>query len=283
MNRVVPDGTTTRMKPANAAALTNAHHIKLSRDGTPSVWDSSYEKTFDVADSAVPNLVEWVVSGTAEVVFPDKASLSDRWVPLQHTDIEISMMTEVMVSLAVRSPMARKSAAALAVHLRGPLPDREVNMLAASNLQHNQRNNVRRIGNRGKFGILLSRETEFIFGDGFFHNLVVANGAPNSPQMVVPFLPTAALLHISPTSCSTYPRLCAALATAAEVQAVNASVKACSSKELFYRCQRPDLLDGFEHREHGRYTHPDNPAEAMLRTLPGVGDRDRTLDRLFGY
>jgi hypothetical protein len=247
------------------------------------VWDSSYESAFASADSAIPTLVDWILAGTVDLSYPDKPLLADRWVPLAHSEDQIAMMAEVMVSLAVRSPMTRKSASALAVQLRGPLPDREVNMLAASNLQHNQRNNVRRIANRGKFGLLLSRESEFIFGDGFFHNLIVPNGAPHSPQMVIPFLPTAALLHISPMSYSTNPRLCVALANPGEVRAINASVKAYAAKELFYRSQRPELCDGFEHKDHARYTHPDNPMEAMLRTLPGVSDRDRSLDSLFGY
>lgn len=53
-----PDGSCVRIPPAKLGVIGNGHHVKMGRGGEPSVWDQSFERLFDKADSRVPELCE---------------------------------------------------------------------------------------------------------------------------------------------------------------------------------------------------------------------------------
>ena len=55
-----PDGNIVRIPPARLGVIGNAHHIKLGQDGENTVWDETFERVFDRADSAFPDLINWL-------------------------------------------------------------------------------------------------------------------------------------------------------------------------------------------------------------------------------
>jgi hypothetical protein len=274
VGRIEPTGHIVRSWPENFGVIRNAHHIKLDHaKERPSPWDTSFEKEFDKADRGFPAIIEWL-SG---LTHPASAA-DDRFAEQASSDDQITALTESVVSLVVRSPSNREASVGLAEHFRGPLPARERNALIGLNMHRKQRMIADSIGHRGKFAVLFSRDREFIFGDGFFHNLNGVANSPMAPKILVPLTPSMAVAITRPMSYRTDPRLVSVVLSAEEVGAVNHSVQTYARSELFFRADAPSLDEAFRVEKHLRYSHPDNPIDTFLRSLPGVPDRDRTLD-----
>lgn len=163
----------------------------------------------------------------------------------------------------------------LAEHFRGRLPSGERNALIALNMHRKQRMMADAIGSRAKFAVLFSREREFIFGDGFFHNLTGVTNPPNSPRILVPLTPSMAIAITRPWRFMTDPRLVSIVLDPPEVDEINRSVQIYSGAELFFRTEQPILGSEFLEAKHLQFAHPDNPIDTFLRSLPGVSDRDR--------
>lgn len=196
--RMAPDGKVVRSNPQQFGVIRNAHHIKLGKaPEESSVWDSSFEGEFDKADGSFPMLLDWLMS-----VEHDRAGVFE---PKEATDDQISTLVECATSLAVRGPRNRESCVALAERVRGPLQGRERNTIIGANMQRSQRLIADTIGVSGKFAVLLSRDREFIFGDGFFHNLLCVVNPPHNPKMLVPLTPTMAVVVTRPSAYRTSP------------------------------------------------------------------------------
>ncbi len=202
-----PDGSLIRVPPARLGVIGNGHHIKLGNDDQSSPWDQSFERVFDRADGAFPDLISWLESLERSPVRGVK-ELRDRFVVQPCTDDELCRMSECAVSLAVRGPMNREAAVALAEHIRGPIKTSEREALIGLNMRNSQRVVADSIGSRGKFVAIYSKTKEFVFGDGFFHNVRNAQMAPHSPKILVPLTPHISILVCRPTSYMTEPRLC---------------------------------------------------------------------------
>ena len=121
-----PDGSTIRIPPARLGVIGNGHHIKLGDSHRDTPWDLSFERVFEKADDAFPDLIRWLerlerrpADGVQE--------LRERFVPQPCTDAELVRITECAVSMAVRGPMNREASVALAESFRGPLPTQERN------------------------------------------------------------------------------------------------------------------------------------------------------------
>jgi len=127
-----PDGSTVRIPPARLGVIGNGHHIKLGRNDEDTVWDQSFERVFDKADDAFPELIRWLEELERKPV-REVRELRQRFIPQPCTDDELARMTECAVSLAVRGPMNREASVALAEDLRGPLPTPERNALILKN------------------------------------------------------------------------------------------------------------------------------------------------------
>ena len=175
-----------------------------------------------------------------------------------------------------------KRQSALPNTLGGPLPTKERNALIAMNMHRKQRMIADSIGHHGKFAVLFSRDKEFIFGDGFFHNLNAVANPPYAPKILVPLTPSMAIAITRPMSYRTEPRLVSLVLNDAEVASINRSIQIYSKSELFFRSEKPRLEEAFRAEKHAEFSHPDNPIDTLLRSLPGVPDRDRRLDGMFG-
>ncbi|CAN5387741.1 hypothetical protein BH09PSE2_BH09PSE2_21580 [soil metagenome] len=261
-----PSGTVRRVSPKNLGLIGNGHAIKLASGGD-SPWDQSYEGVFAKADSAFPPVISWAEALYGE--FRPQADLQDRYTTHAATDEQLSLVSECIISLVVRSPRSRDSAVALAEHYRGPLPERERNALIGLNLRNAQADLSRSFGSRGKFCIIHSPEHEFIFGDGFFFNIHLPAQSVHTPKIVVPLTPTLAIGYTKPMSYVTEPRICSLVITASEANGINEGVQVYSKDALFFRDQQPLLVEAFSSGEYRRYVGQ-NQADMILKSIPGA-------------
>lgn len=276
---IKPDGSLIRVPPDRLGMIGNGHHIKLGRiPGDFTDWDSTFEKEFDAADNSFPSVISWL--GSLDRKFRVDCDFRDRFLAQPATDEQLRSLTESVVSLAVRSPMNREASVAVAEHLRGPLSPPERNALIGLNMRSSQRIIADTIGVNGKFAILFSSGREFIFGDGFFHNVKAVVNPPLNPKILVPITPTMSVIVSRPMSFTVQPRLSTIILTDEEVDQCNHAVQVYSREALFFRAEKPTLDEAFRCGQHLEYDHPDNPIDNLIRGIPGVPPRDKSLDYL---
>ncbi|WP_143161154.1 DUF4238 domain-containing protein [Pollutimonas bauzanensis] len=275
-----PDGSCVRTRPANLGVIGNGHHIKMKRGDEPTPWDQSFERVFDKADSQFPKLITWL-EGLEHRPMHDVMELKQRFIAQPCTDDELLRMTECAVSLAVRGPMNREASVALAEHLRGPIESGERNRLIGLNMRNAQRTIADSIGARGKFVVVYSQDKEFIFGDGFFHNVGNAQMAPHSPKLFVPITPNICVLVCRPSGYMVEPRLSTLVANDNEVNLCNDTIQVYSKNAIYFRSQQPIPHESFRCAQHLSYEHPGNPINNLIHSIPGVSARDSSFDHFY--
>lgn len=275
-----PDGKTTCTTPNNFGVIGNGHFIKLARnpaEATP--WDENFEQEFQHADANFPKLIDWLDS-LKRAGPPFERQVPERITPVASTDEQFAALIACTVSLVVRSPKYREGAVGLAEHLRGPLEPRERNKLIGSNMRHAQKNAVKELGGRGKVMVIFSPEREFIFGDGFYHNLSAPIQHLYNPKMLVPITPWLSILYARPTAYRSDPRLVTFVANAAETDALNYAVQVYARNAIFYRSERPEITEAFARGQHLVFSDHRNTVEQLIHYIPGVPPRDTSLDWL---
>jgi len=266
-----------RIPPSKLGMIGNGHHIKLARAPDDSTeWNFSFEQEFDAADSSFPSVISWLDCLDRQV--RTDLDLTGRFLAQSATEEQLRALTECVVSLAVRSPMNREASVAVAEHLRGPLPTPERNMLIGANMAHSQRIIADSIGAKAKFAVLFSSRKEFIFGDGFFHNVTARVDPPHNPKILVPITPTISVIVCRPMHFLVQPRLSTIVLTDEEVDLCNHAVQVYSRASLFFRSEQPTLDEAFNCGTHLRYSHPDNPIDCLIRGIPGIPPRDTSHD-----
>lgn len=275
-----PDGSVARIPPARLGVIGNGHHIKLGRNNEDTVWDQSFERVFDRADSAFPDLIGWL-EGLEHGPVRGVQELRKRFVAHPCDDAELARMTECAISLAVRGPMNREASVAVAENLRGPLPTPERNALIGLNMRNSHRLIADSIGAHGKFVVVYSQRKEFVFGDGFFHNVKNVQNAPYSPKLFVPITPHICVLVCRPSQYMVEPRLTTLVLDDHEVDLCNNTVQVYAKNAIFFRSQQPVLTEAFQRGMHLKYSHPENPIDSLIYNIPGVPGRDTSLDHLF--
>ncbi|MBQ4790822.1 hypothetical protein F9U39_15445 [Pectobacterium versatile] len=279
---ISPDGSVKRIPPAKLGMIGNGHHIKWSRNPEKaSPWDESFEGTFDLADSNFPMIISWLEGLTKEA--RPTYSIQERFLPQPCSENLLFMLTECIVSLAVRSPRNREASVSLAEKLRGKISNEERNTLIGLNMKHSQRTISDSIGSRGKFAIIFSFEKEFIFGDGFFHNFSGAVNPPHNPMILAPITPSMGVIITSPSSYIVEPRLSTIILNKKEVDSCNDAVQVHSKNMLFFKSEKPLLNKEFTCAQHLTYNHPDNSIESLIRCIPGIPPRNRSFDFLLKY
>jgi hypothetical protein len=276
---IKPDGSIVRAPPQQFGLINNGHQIRLSSTpGESSVWDESFEKEFDRADGQFPAVIDFLETLT----YQDRRECTrrDRYVAQAFPEQMRLALVEGLVSLAVRSPQNREASVSLAEELRGPLPTRERNSLIGANMRNSQRIVVRTIGSRGKFAIIRSPDREFIFGDGFFHNILAVTNPPHNPTILAPLTPHLSVLFTLPMSYTVEPQLSTLVVTGDEALMLNETVQVYARQALFFRTETPGLTNEYKAAKHLRYAGPVHPITAFIHSLPGVPDRDSSLDAL---
>jgi hypothetical protein len=276
-----PDGTFKRLPPHHLGVIRDGHHIKLGEPGVSTLWDSSFEDEFDRADSHFPAVISWLEGLERRVV--SRGDFRSQFLSQSVTDEQLRHLTECVVSLAVRSPMNREASVATAEYFRGPLPTREREALIAANMRNSQRLAADSIGASAKFAVLFSHGREFVFGDGFFHNVTAVVDRPQMPTIVAPITPNISVVVTRPMSYMVDPRLSTILLTGEEVEVCNSAVQVYARNAIYFRHDRPSVSEDFARAQHLRYSHPNNPIAEMVRSIPGIPPRDTSFDSLFDH
>jgi hypothetical protein len=276
---LLPDGGERRARPEAFGVIGNGHYIKLSGNaGETTPWDQNFEDEFQKADEQFPSVIKWLEG--LEYKSTHGGTRRNRFLAQPVTDGQFLAMVESLTSLAIRSPMTRQSAVSLAEHYRGPLPERERNSLIAVNLRDMHRRAMQAVSGRGKATAIYSPDREFIFGDGFYHNFTGGGMAPSSPRILAPLTPRHAVLYAIPTQYTLEPRLSTIIVEGEETEKLNHAIQVYSREALFYRNEKPELSDDFRIAKHRRYSSSRNVVEAIVHSMPGVPDRDTSLDFL---
>jgi hypothetical protein len=266
--------------PKKFGVIGNGHAIKLSPDPSiPSPWDESYEAAFQAADDSWPTLIAWLEGLTFLPRPPPQ-----RFLTQPAGDAQITRLVEALVSLAVRSPTTREAAAGLADRYAAPMSSRQRNNIIGLNLRQAQTNLTRAIGVRGKFVVLASPDREFIFGDGFGHNLTNQHQLPPAPRLFAPLTPRLAVFWTRPMSYMTEPRLMTLVISADETRQLNEVVQVYAKDMLFYRNDRPELTKAFTDGQHYIFGDDDNTLQQLTHMVPGVpppDPRQGSLRRFF--
>lgn len=269
VNWVNPDGIIKRIRPANLGMIGNGHHIKLSSDLSQiSPFDSSFESTFDCADRNFQSIINWLSSLIHTPI--NNRDFRRRFIPEAATDEQLRLLTECVVSLAVRSPMNREASVALAEKFRGRIPTPERNALIGLNMRNSQRTISDAIGCNGKFAVLFSENKEFVFGDGIFNNVSGCTNPPYCPKILVAITPTISVIVSKPSMYETEPRISTFVLTDDEVDKCNHGVQVYSKSALFFRTEQPQLTDAFTCNQHLQYDLPTNPLDTLIDNLPGT-------------
>lgn len=274
-----PDGSAKRLPPSRLGVIGNGHHIKLGYNGEDSVWDQSFERVFDRADQAFPDLIDWL-QGLERKPMRGVKELRQRFFTHPYTDAELVRMTECAVSLAVRGPMNREASVALAEDLRGPLPSSERNALIGLNMRNSHRLIADSIGPRGKFVAVYSLSREFIFGDGFFHNVKSVQNVQRSSKIFVPITPHICVLVCQPSRYLVEPRLTTLVLDDHEVDICNNTVQVYAKNQIFFRSQQPLITEAFKRCKHLEYSHPGNPIDSLIHSVPGVPAMDASFGQV---
>lgn len=111
----------------------------------------------------------------------------------------------------------------------------------------------------GKFAILHAGESEFIFGDGFAHNVSFVSNTNHSIRYLLPLTPEVAVFYCSPMSYRSYPIATSINLNPDEVEFVNFTVQVYSKRFLFFREIHPILSEAFQQGEHLQFEY-DNHA-----------------------
>ncbi|WP_404357056.1 hypothetical protein [Methylotuvimicrobium sp. KM1] len=265
---ILPNGEIRIAPPKNFGCIGNGHYIKLGKnEGETTAWDQNFEPIFDKADNGFPKVISWLQSLTRKDVW-DAKTLTDRFIPENASDNQFAQLVESIVSLAIRSPMHRESSVGLAEELRGTLPERERNALINLNMRDNQKKAVSSIGIRGKFVVLYSPSCEFVYGDGFFHNL-----DSHSPKILAPITPEISVLYTRPLQYISEPRLFTFVTSREETKILNDVVQVYSRNCIFYRSERPTIISEYTGGKHLCYASTENPIDMLISSIPGIVNR----------
>ena len=279
MHWLLPSGEVRKARPQSFGVIGNGHLIKLGHEDKPSPVDQNYESEFQRADDAFPSLISWL-DGLDRAGPPFEAARHSRIIPQSVTDEQMATLVKCIVSLAVRGPMHRERAVAVAEHLRGPLPERERNTLIGLNMRYSYRDAIKRLRGRGKAMVIYSPERELIFGDGFFHNILPPTPHVLNPKILAPVTPWLGILYTQPMKYRVDPKLVTLTINAEEADALNLAVQVYAKDHLFFRSEKPTMIDAYAQDKHLLFADDRNAVDTLIYEIPGVGPRDTSLDFL---
>ena len=247
-----PNGTVHRAPPGAFGAITNAHHMKM---GGP--WDSTFEPIFNEPDNEVAPFVRWLGTLEASLASHDQPMVG-RILPQPLPDDRAAHIARVTASLLARSPSVRASIKRTTEYYRrgfgltDPTADKTLIALNQRGLYDAYCKRMM----RGRWAILFSDEREFIAGDGFLHNFPASQDALNSGlKLVLPILPTATIVYMSPMQYPTEPRLVTLRLGAEEVEQLNAITQVYACDFLFYRDDKPEPSEDFQRGERRQFQY----------------------------
>ena len=264
INRVNAKGENSEVQPKSLAVIKNGHIIKLSDNPEKRTsFDQNFEHFFDKADfnsnAIIKSLSEIRIKHFQyERVNPTKSNVFS---PEDH-----ELLIEIIVSLAVRSPMYRDGCIAIAEKLRGEIPPLEKDRLIAINIRDALKNITSQIRNEASIYLMLSKEKEFIFGDGFYHDIPTVTISSRSPTLVCPLTPHICVI-IDAKERKKNDSLISVEINDEEVAICNDTVQIYSKNEIFYSNDKPILSEHFTENIRKEYYPYDNPLLNLLEKI----------------
>lgn len=248
-----PNGDVLRARPGAFGGITNAHHIKK---GYP--WDSTFEHIFNKPDSDINDFVSWIFTleaSRAESNHPMIERILAQPLPQERQQ----QMARIVASLLARSPRVRYAIKLGAEYFREQFgltdPTADKNLIAGN--QRGLYDAYRKLmENSGRWAILFSDSMEFIAGDGFLHNFPASvDGLNSGKKLVLPILPTTAIIYMFPMGYPTNPKLVTLRVDNDEVEQLNDLVQIYSRDLLFFRSEQPVISDAFRCGQHCEFQY----------------------------
>ncbi len=254
-----PDGKTTRLtsdgqqldqEASKFGSIGNAHHVDLNGP-----WTHTYEPLFNKADSYFSQLVLELLQLDSRHDF-DNRDYRERFSDgLTLTPESEKNLPECLASLVVRSPNFRniiKNSVNYFGMYRGGVSDRHE--IVAMNIGPSFEFVIISIKNSGLKFILFSDHDEFIFGDGFLHNISAGGFSTHRARLLLPLLPEIAIACVSPID--PYRKgLRTIRLTRSEVASVNFATQVYSSRFIFFRSQKPEIHNEFTRGEFRQFKY----------------------------
>lgn len=245
VTRLSWDGREVRAPSKQFGAINNAHHVKLAGP-----WAGSIEPLFGDADTALPTIAQNLeqlsyIQGTQGVGFEERMS------PHSINDKDRKLLGEGLASLLMRCPAHRNSLHLTTERFWGRLGDqvhKYDDTLIALNINQHYRQVVTSLERGGKIVLLRSGEREFVMGEGYLSTLVGMT-IELQYRCLVPLTPTLAVLAFAPNSYRSVPPVCTIGLTSEEVDCVNDVTQIYTREYIFYRNQKPRLIDAFRAHE----------------------------------
>lgn len=274
VQRVDIKGEVISSKPKEFGQISDGHNILFENE---SPWQSTIEHYFDESDQNMSEIVGWLASFKMEV----KAENTTKFLYLsqEREDENLDLLRECIISLVVRSPKYRNAQNSFVELFRGNIDKAESKRLIAANIDQKYKTLVKNSKGVGKFAILFSEKYEFIYGDGFYSNISAVTEHLSGLKIVIPMTPNITVVWSSPMACRTNPRLISIEADKETVDIVNNSVQVYSKEYLFFRTQKPSIIEDFKYGKHRVYGHQTDPVSRLIDSL--IPDESRKNFGLF--
>lgn len=263
VHRVDFNGKIVTSRGKEFGKISGGHNIIFEK---PSKWDSTIEHYFDESDSNFGKVIDWLLSLNKEEKNIVKIC-EDGIVWHHYTDELLDMLRECLISLVVRSPKYRNSQVQYVENLRGKLPNKEAKLLITANISQKYKRLVEHSKGLGKFAVLFSYDKDFIFGDGCYSTIGPSTELLTNLKMVISLTPNMAVIWAIPMAYRTPPRLISILSSHSIVELVNNTTQIYSKEYLFFRSEKPELLNDFRLHEHRKYIHETDPIDILINSL----------------
>lgn len=253
-------------KPGSFGAINHAHS---ELRGTP--WASTFEHIFTQSDDDITAFPEWLTKIDSKNI-SNHRPMVERIIPQTISKNEQQMLARITASLLARSPRVRYIIKSGNENFRRAQnwPDQTVDKsLVAANQKGLYDAYRRHMESSGRWGILFSDEKEFIAGDGFFHNFPTSQIYMHSgKKLILPILPTAAIIFMSPMSYPSEPKLVTLRLNSHEVETINKITQIYASDFIFFRNEKPNLTEDFKTGKYQEYEfHGDTWLDSLLDDL----------------
>ena len=264
INVIKPDGRTFRSPPKKLGRIGGGHNVILNESSN---LNHTYESEFDVVDSDFKKVIKVLT----EIVKSHHQNNNCESNYCEHTydNVFLNKLCNCLISLLVRAPMSRNQIVGFIDEIGTPMSKKDLKLLSAVNISGKLDRVSKRLKDKGKFIILFSINCEFIYGDGFYHNISmnVLNSAIDD-RILVPLTPHLAIMYVNPTQCMKEPRLMTLFANRELVMNVNNMVQLYSKEYLFYKSERPILKREFLQNEHFEVEFSEY-IEKLFNGIPG--------------
>lgn len=247
VSRLECNGALERRTPLNTALISDGHRVKLSGP-----WDATIEPLFQEPDDNFKYVINELLELRPPVV-PLKSNLNERLFGRPIPDDLRQRLGECLASLIVRSPAFREQLWQGTAYTRNRFGfQADISRIEKTNLTVLNMN--QRYGGikdsltfGGKLVLLFSDGAEFIFGDGFLHNITGSFGS--GLKCLVPLTPSMCVAYCAPITYRAKPNLVAISVHPEEVQLCNHITQVYTKDYVYFRSQQPVISTEFAKRE----------------------------------